>query len=252
MKRGDDNRHETPAETKAKPELYFSRAFQSEIEEVLEERESIEIVERESKDDIYVAVGKKESSYDALRWAINFVVKPGCLVYLVHVFPPVNYIPSPVGRIPKSQVGPEYLKAYMNEESVRRRSLLQKYISLCSKSKVKVDIMLIESEIVEKAIVELIPVLNIKRLVMGSRRSSRRQRRHGKAELVRKNAPEYCEVTVVNAGKVVPENQETTPPFAIPLKENERSSSKARPEFSRKNDRNFFECTCFSGKFVQP
>jgi hypothetical protein len=46
-------------------------------------------------DDVYVAVGKSNSSLDALSWALKNAVKPGSWVYLIHVFPEVHEIPTP-------------------------------------------------------------------------------------------------------------------------------------------------------------
>lgn len=46
-------------------------------------------------DDVYVAVGKSDSSFDALSWALKNAVKPGSFVYLIHVFPEVQQIPTP-------------------------------------------------------------------------------------------------------------------------------------------------------------
>lgn len=46
-------------------------------------------------EDVYVAVGKSASSMDALSWALKNVVKPGSFVYLIHVFPEVQLIPTP-------------------------------------------------------------------------------------------------------------------------------------------------------------
>lgn len=46
-------------------------------------------------EDVYVAVGKKKSSMDALSWALKHLVKPSSFVYLVHVFPEVHHVPTP-------------------------------------------------------------------------------------------------------------------------------------------------------------
>lgn len=90
------------------------------------------------------------------------------------------------------------MQIYINEENNRRRNLLQKYINLCTDAKVReftfvdilsqylhkkiayvcfgfwlqvvVDTMLVESNAVAKAILDLIPVVNITNLVMGTNR----------------------------------------------------------------------------------
>jgi hypothetical protein len=48
-----------------------------------------------SEDSVYVGVGKSDSSMDALAWTLNHAVTPSTIVYLVHVFPEIRYIPSP-------------------------------------------------------------------------------------------------------------------------------------------------------------
>lgn len=52
-----------------------------------------------SKEDrIFVAVGKSESSWDALTWTLKHAVSPSTIVYLLHVFPETRTIPSPCKR----------------------------------------------------------------------------------------------------------------------------------------------------------
>lgn len=48
------------------------------------------------EDNVYVAVGKSESSMDALAWTLKHVVNNrSTFVYLIHVFPELRYIPTP-------------------------------------------------------------------------------------------------------------------------------------------------------------
>jgi K+-sensing histidine kinase KdpD len=75
-----------------------------------------------------------------------------------------------VGRLSMSQLSQEQVRVYINEEHNRRRNLLQKYIRLCNEAKVTVDTMLLESDATPKVILDLIPVLNITNLVMGTKR----------------------------------------------------------------------------------
>lgn len=73
-----------------------------------------------------------------------------------------------VGMIARNQVSAEQVEIYMEQERNKRRQLLQKFIQSCSLSKVKVDTILIESDFVAKAILDLIPILEISNLVMGA------------------------------------------------------------------------------------
>ncbi|XP_077250527.1 U-box domain-containing protein 33-like isoform X2 [Tasmannia lanceolata] len=138
--------------------------------EIVEISEDSMSLSRNGKD-VYVAVGKDDS--DTVKWALNNALLPGSCVFLIHVFTPVNYIPTPVGRLSKSQVSPDQWKCFINQETQRRRNHLQKYIRLCDDSKVVAETILIESNMIEKVIVDLIPVLNITRLIVGTKRPSR-------------------------------------------------------------------------------
>ncbi|KAK6920644.1 UspA [Dillenia turbinata] len=188
--------------------------------------------------DVYVCVGKDD--LDVLKWALDHAVLPGGRVFLVHVFPPITHIPTPIGKLAKSQIGEEQLRLYLREENNRRRNLLQKYVT--------VDTMLIESNVAERAILDLIPVVNITSLVIGTKRplSSRRLKR-GKAQFVLKNAPDYCEVSIIhNGNKVVNvpiETETSTPPSP--------GQGAKGSDVSRQSEKgNFFECVCFSPKFT--
>ncbi|KAL0341565.1 UNVERIFIED_CONTAM: hypothetical protein Scaly_1819100 [Sesamum calycinum] len=208
--------------------------------------EIVEIVEEsKSRDgggsDVYVAVGKND--LHVLKWALDHAVSPGSRVFLVHVFPPVSYIPTPVGRLSRSQLSKDQLQVYIREESNKRKHLLEKYIRLCNESKVVVDTMLVESNASTKAILELIPVANITNLVMGTKQSSfsRLSRKGlGKGEYVKKYAPDYCEVTVVHndRDRKTKDRQSQTSDQIVPSQE------------PRATERHFFECVCFSGKFT--
>lgn len=65
-----------------------------EIVEIVEESKSMD----EGFNDIYVAVGKND--LHIVKWALDHAVSPGKnRVFLVHVFPPITYIPTP-GTVP--------------------------------------------------------------------------------------------------------------------------------------------------------
>lgn len=225
---------------------YCNRRIMSpEIVEIAEETKSVVSSRDQVVHDVYVAVGKDD--LDVLKWALDHALSPGARVFLVHVFAPLSYISTPVGRLSRSQLTQEQLRVYVNEEHNRRRNLLQKYICLCNEAKIAVDTVLLESNVTAKAILELIPVLNITNLVMGTKRppSSRRLRKKmAKGEFVRKNAPDFCEVVIVHDGKKVVDSQKVKQP-PCPSQE----FSPARTGITgRHSERNFFECVCFSGK----
>ncbi|KAK6124756.1 hypothetical protein DH2020_041508 [Rehmannia glutinosa] len=167
---------------------------------------------RDDDEAVYVAVGRQseETSMDALIWVLNNAVIPSStLVFLIHVFPETKYIPTPLGKLPISQVNPEQKENYMIQETAKRRQFLQKFLTLCSASQVKVDTILIESEMEAKAIVDLIPILNIKKLVLGTTKSDLRRMRsrrgNGVIDQILSNAPESCEVKIICEGNEMSE-----------------------------------------------
>jgi len=76
-----------------------------------------------------------------------------------------------VGMVPRNQVSAEQVESYMDQEKDKRRQLLHKFLQSCSISKVKVDTILIESDLVAKAILDLIPILQITNLIIGANKS---------------------------------------------------------------------------------
>ncbi|XVF49307.1 hypothetical protein PTKIN_Ptkin04bG0001000 [Pterospermum kingtungense] len=226
-------------------QYYTARMMMSpEIVEIGEESKSFAASRDGSAtgSDVYVAVGKDDLS--VLKWALDHAVSPGARVFLVHVFAPITFVRTPVGKLSKNQLNEEQLRVYVNEENNRRRNLLQKYIRLCIDSKVTVDTMLIEGNSLSKAILELIPVLNITSLVIGTKHppnSRQRRWKQGIGEMIKKNAPDYCEVTIVHDGNKVEDCQREA--------ELVHPSQKSSPQRSGLNsERNFFQCVCFTGK----
>lgn len=218
-----------------------ARIMSPEIVEIGDESKTIISSRDGGATDVYVAVGKDD--IDVLKWALNHAISPGCCVFLVHVFPPLTYIPTPVGRLARSQLSQEQLRVYINEENNRRRNLLQKYIRLCTDAKVAVDTLLLESNTTTKAILQLIPVLNITNLVIGTKKPLSTRllgKRMATGEFVKKNAPEFCEVTIVYEGKKMDDQRQQEMGLF--------SSSQDSDCRRRRSGKNLFECVCLSSK----
>ncbi|XP_017434367.1 U-box domain-containing protein 35 isoform X2 [Vigna angularis] len=163
-------------------------------------------------DVVYVAVGNNDEhsspSMEALSWALKHAVTPSAtVVRLLHVFPQVKLIPSPLGKIPRSHVNEEYANMHLAQVRAKRKLLLQKFIDLCVHSKVKVEMMLIEGDNVAKAIMEHVGNLNIRKVVVGISRSDLRKcesgRKSGIAGKVLKYAEESCDVKIICEGREV-------------------------------------------------
>ncbi|CAD6336883.1 unnamed protein product [Miscanthus lutarioriparius] len=192
--------------------------------------------------DVYVAVGKGGSSMAALSWALRQLTKPRSFVYLVHVFPVVTSIPTPLGMMPKSQASPEQIETYLNQERSKRRQMLQKFLDQCRKFQVTVDVYLIESDQIANAIIELVPVLHIKQLVLGVSKSNVRKLKRGTtiAGQVQKSAPLYCEVKIICDGKEVTTETtaDPTPPLSpSPVNNNSRSNNPTPPSSTPNHDK---------------
>ncbi|PKI71484.1 hypothetical protein CRG98_008157 [Punica granatum] len=220
---------------------------------------------RGSEDCVYVGVGKSESSMDALTWSLNHAIGSGqsTTVYLVHVFPEIRYIPSPLGNLPVSRVNREQLESFMAQERGKRRELLQNFLNSCHASKVKVDTMLIESDMVAKAILDLIPVLNIKKLVVGTPKSNLRKLRarkgNGIADQILQNIPESCNLKIICGGNQVVLDQLTvnncqtsSPPSRSQSPRDVGNGDKTKPGQEGMGSTNgAISCMCFrSNKFV--
>ncbi|KAM1340060.1 hypothetical protein ACFX2H_038508 [Malus domestica] len=181
-----------------------------------EDSESPNFTESTSKhvvvNDVYVAVGKDDT--DVLKWTLENAASSGSTrVFLVHVFPPVTHVPTPVGRLARSQLNDDQVRLYVKEESNKRSNLMQKYVNLCNDAKVTAETILLESNCTEKSIVELIPVLSITHLVIGTKRHSRQARKQLLlGEFVKNNAPDFCEVSIVHKGNKVEVNHQVDGP----------------------------------------
>lgn len=205
-------------------------------------------------DVVYVAVGKSESSMDALSWTLNHLIRTSStIVYLLHIFPETHHIPTPLGKLPKSQVSPQQVQNYLTQERGKRTQLLQKFINACSASKVKVDTILIESDLVAKAILDLIPILNIRKLVLGTTKSTLRKLRSrrgiGIADQVLQGALESCEIKIICEGKeeMISSSSPITPcDDSKPTQDQRLQDQRQDQDNSQPTDS--FSCMCFKSK----
>ncbi|KAI4296064.1 hypothetical protein L6164_036054 [Bauhinia variegata] len=211
------------------------------------------IREEHGDDSVYVAVGKSETSMVALSWAIKNLVSHSpstTILYLIHVFPEIKHIPNPLGAgmIPKDQVSSEQVESYMAQERGKRRELLNKFLHSCSASKVEVDTILIESDMVAKAILDLIPILHIKNLVIGTNKSnlrkSKSKRGNGIADQILQSEPEGCKVRIICEGKEVTEQILRSPTLSPSPRPNSNENSMHVKEVHQQ--KNMTSCICFN------
>ncbi|KAL0538284.1 hypothetical protein IC582_027296 [Cucumis melo] len=223
--------------TELQLQCFSARIMSPEIVEIGEESKTIISSRDGAATDVYVAVGKDD--IDVLKWALNHVVSPDHN----QRFADQSSTTFLVGRLARSQLTREQLRVYINEENNRRRNLLEKYIRLCTDAKVKVDTLLLESNTTTKAILRLIPVLNITNLVMGTKTPLSTRllgKRMRTGEIVKKKAPEFCEVTIVYEGKKVDEHQQQQMGLL-----SSSQNSDCRP---RRYGKNLFDWVCLSSR----
>ncbi|KAI3969455.1 hypothetical protein MKX01_020016 [Papaver californicum] len=93
---------------------------------------------------------------------------------------------------------------YMSQQSHKRREFLQNFLDICSVFRyVKVETLLIESNNAVKAVTDLILILNIKKLVVGTSKSSYRKlkKANGFGDQILKSASDTCDIEIINNGK---------------------------------------------------
>ncbi|CAH8388730.1 unnamed protein product [Eruca vesicaria subsp. sativa] len=228
------------------------------VREIQYEGSNSGTVSMNGEDNVYVGVGKGDSSMEALRWALdNLITSSSSLLYLIHVFPETRSIPYPLGRLTREQASQEQLETFMSQEREKRRTLLNKFLHACSASKVKVETILVESDSVAKALIDLITILHIKKLVLGIDKSNARKANSTRGnsvpeQIMRSSAAELCEVKVICQGKEI--QMEVVPVMErVPSKSpkvQQRTPSKSpreqRPKKDPSNDP--FACICFFSK----
>ncbi|KAL0534456.1 hypothetical protein IC582_028747 [Cucumis melo] len=189
---------------------------------------------RKSNHFVYVGISDNfDSSMDALQWTLHFAVLPSTIVYLFHVFPEIRFIPSPLGMLPRSQVSPKLVEKFRTEERAKRRMFLQKFVDKCSAVQVSVEVVMIESDMVSRAILDLIALFQIKKLILGSSKPRKWRSKGGKgiARHVLQNAEEFCDVKIICEGK---ESTNTYQAIESPSSSSS-SHTTSSPNFNDKN-----------------
>ncbi|XP_004229743.1 U-box domain-containing protein 35 [Solanum lycopersicum] len=208
---------------------------------------------------VYVVVGNsnkisKETSMDALLWTLeNVVVDPSStIVFLIHIYPQTKYIPTPLGLIPVGQVSAEQKENHMAQERGKRRQFLQKYYDACAATKVKVDTILIESDTEAKAILDLMPICNIRRLILGTSKANlkklKSRKGSGTADQILLNAPEFCEVKIICEGKEMVELQMFESPSPKSTTGNSPKPIQSHTEDQNQVQNGSFGCGCFKAR----
>ncbi|CAN4111861.1 unnamed protein product [Withania somnifera] len=213
---------------------------------------------------VYVAVGNsssgnkisKESSMDALLWTLKHaVVDPSStILFLIHIYPETKFIPTPLGMIPIGQVSAEQKENHMAQERGKRRHFLQKFFDACAGTKVKVDSILIESDTEAKAILDLIPICNIRRLILGTSKANlkklKSKKGSGTADQLLLNAPEFCEVKIICEGREMAELQMFESPSPQATTDNSPKPIPSHTQDQNQAQNGSFGCGCFKARVM--
>lgn len=152
---------------------------------------------------VFVAVGKSvDKAFSLLQWTLRTFVNSE--VCILHVHQPSPLIPTLLGRLPASRANDEVVSAFRNEELEMKRKLLNNYLSMCSRAKVKASIVSTEADQVHKEIVNLVRTQDIRKLVIGALPDCMKLKKGStKASYAAKMAPSSCEIWFVSKGKLV-------------------------------------------------
>ncbi|XWS74135.1 hypothetical protein CRYUN_Cryun02cG0189600 [Craigia yunnanensis] len=123
-----------------------------------------------------------------------------------------------VGKLPASQANGQVVSAYRRKEKVELKKLLENYLSVCGKLKVKTSILTLEADQVHKGIVELVNRHGIRNLIMGAipENCVRMKKSSSKASFAARNAPCFCDIWFINKGKLVWTRDASEDPSSLP------------------------------------
>ncbi|CAN6461659.1 unnamed protein product [Victoria cruziana] len=154
---------------------------------------------------VYVAVGKSfKKNLKNLKWSLrNF---PNAKIMLLHVHDPEERPAAPLGgKLYRSIFRPNDAEAPKQRSEEEMAKVIQQYLNICAAEKIRADKVVIESESVERGILDLVARHDIRKLVMGAASDSKYDRKmtaptSGKAHHVKAYAPPHCQIWFVCKG----------------------------------------------------
>lgn len=154
---------------------------------------------------IAVAInGKKKSKY-VVMWALDKFVPEGKVCFkLLHVRPRITGVPTPMGSfLPISQVRDDVVAAFRKDVEWQTSVNLLPYKMLCTKRKVQVEVLQLESDDIVKAIAQEVTKLNIIKLVIGASSRSIFSRGPSLSSRISESTPSFCTIYAVSKGKLL-------------------------------------------------
>ncbi|KDO45279.1 hypothetical protein CISIN_1g003576mg [Citrus sinensis] len=176
-----------------------------------------DIVELPNSPALSVAVavkGNRKSRY-AVLWALEKFIPEGINLFkLLHVRPRITSVPTPtslaighpVGNfIPIEQVRDDVAAAYKQEEKWKTDRLLLPFRNMCAQRRVEVEVKVIESDDVAKAIADEVASCNINKLVIGAQSQgifTWKFKKNNLSSRISICVPSFCTVYGVEKGKL--------------------------------------------------
>ncbi|KAJ0985201.1 hypothetical protein J5N97_003557 [Dioscorea zingiberensis] len=147
---------------------------------------------------VAVAVDKDKGSQNALKWALDHLLKKGQTVTLIHV----RTIKT-AGTTTQNQ--DELAGGYKTPTDQQSKDIFLPFRCYCTRKDIHCKDVLLEDTDVAKAIVEFAAHAALEKLVIGTPSKSgfvRRFKSSDKASSICKGAPDFCSVYVISKGKV--------------------------------------------------
>ncbi|XP_065871716.1 U-box domain-containing protein 35-like [Euphorbia lathyris] len=166
---------------------------------------------------IGIAIDGKRNSKYLVNWALDkFIPEENVAFKLLHVRPMITAVPTPMGNsIPMAQVRDDIAAAYRKEIEWQTTRMLLPFSNFCTRRKVQVDVITIESDDVANGIKEEVTKSNIKKLVIGVAPRglfTRKLRGNTMSSRISACIPNFCTVYAVSKGKLLsirPSDEET-------------------------------------------
>ncbi|MCO5562165.1 hypothetical protein L7F22_015791 [Adiantum nelumboides] len=164
---------------------------------------------------IGVCVGAEKRGIRALKWALERIVPPKGHVYLLHVKPPLRWVPNPMGgKLPINQVNPVMAKKFQEDRDVDTKRLINNYMKLCNSTKVTCELCYSENDSIQKEAVDQVSKLGITKLVLETSSQNaltKALKKESISAYVAKHAPDFCSVMVIRKGKLFSVKDATRP-----------------------------------------
>ncbi|KAK3428640.1 hypothetical protein EUGRSUZ_E00133 [Eucalyptus grandis] len=169
-----------------------------------------ELVTPDFEDVIYVAAGKDVKEGKAkLVWTVN-QSRGNVKICIIHVLVPSKTIPmGGLGaEIPVNSANEILLREHRENERINMHKILDTYLLVCTEKGVPAEKKYIESDSVQKGIVELIRLHGIRKLVIGAAADGRffkkmTEIKSRKAVFVHDKAPVSCQIRFICNGHLI-------------------------------------------------